>query len=67
MKYDEAMVNYRAQIPIKFIVEHAVPDEFKARPKRMVILAISIVAANFFGLFYLLFRERFSRAASKKV
>lgn len=66
MKYDEAMVNYRAQIPIKFVVEHAIPNEFKARPKRMIILAISILAANFFGLFYLLFRERFNRTVTNK-
>jgi hypothetical protein len=60
MKYDEALVNYSTIIPMKFIVEAAKPNEFKARPKRMIILAISILAANMMALFVLLIRERFS-------
>jgi hypothetical protein len=59
MKYDEALVNYNSIIPLKFVVEKAIPNEFKARPKRMVLMAICILAANLFGLFYLLIRERF--------
>ncbi|MDI1354751.1 MAG: Wzz/FepE/Etk N-terminal domain-containing protein [bacterium] len=61
MKYDEALVNYNSLIPLKFVVEKAKPDEFKARPKRLVIIAIAVIAANIMGLFYLLFRERFSK------
>jgi hypothetical protein len=61
MKYDEALVNYKSIIPLKFVVEKALPDEFKARPKRLMYLIITVLAANFFGLFYLLFRERFAR------
>lgn len=59
MKYDEALVNYNASLPIKFVVERAKPDEYKARPRRMTILAISILASNVLGLFVLLMRERF--------
>jgi len=62
MKYDEAVVNYNTLIPNKFVVERAKSDEFKARPKRLIILIITIAAANLFGLFYLLFRERFNKA-----
>lgn len=61
MKYDEALVNYNSIIPIKFVVEKAKADEFKARPKRIVIILIGVIAANMIGLFYLLFRERFSK------
>lgn len=61
MKYDEAQVNYNSQIPLKFVMEHAIPDQFKARPKRMVWIVICVIAANLFGLFILLFRERFSK------
>jgi uncharacterized protein involved in exopolysaccharide biosynthesis len=61
MKYDEALVNYNSQIPIKFVAEHAIADEFKARPKRMIWVAITVIAANLFGLFVLMFRERFSK------
>ena len=59
MKYDEALVNYRATIPIRFVVERAIPNEFKARPKRLVIMGITVLAANVLGLFVLLIRERF--------
>lgn len=61
MKYDEALVNYNEQIPIKFVAEHAIPNEFKARPKRMVIVALAVIAANLFGLFVFLFRERLAK------
>ncbi len=61
MKYDEALVNYRAQIPIKFRVEKAKPDEFKARPKRMIIVLISVIAANLLGLFFFLIKEKFGK------
>jgi uncharacterized protein involved in exopolysaccharide biosynthesis len=61
MKYDEALVNYNSIIPIKFVVEKAKADEFKARPKRTIIILIGVIAANVMGLFYLLFRERFNK------
>jgi LPS O-antigen subunit length determinant protein (WzzB/FepE family) len=61
MKYDEALVNADNFLPIKFVVERAIPNEFKAKPKRMIFLFITILAANLIGLFFLLFRERFTR------
>ncbi len=61
MKYDEALVNYNTQLPIKFVVEKAKPNEYKAKPKRLIILLITVVAANLMGLFYLLFREKYSK------
>lgn len=61
MKYDEAQVNYNSIIPIKFVVEKGKPDEFKARPKRIIIILIGVIAANMMGLFYLLFKERFGK------
>ena len=61
MKYDEALVNYNSIIPIKFVVEKGKSDEFKARPKRIIIILIGVIAANMMGLFYLLFKERFGK------
>jgi hypothetical protein len=62
MKYDEALVNHNKLIPIKFVVEKAKPNEYKSRPKRLIILLITVLAANFLGLFYLLFREKFGKS-----
>lgn len=59
MKYDEALVNYNTMIPIKFVVEKAKPNEFKAKPKRLVMIALAVVAANLLGLFFLLIKEKF--------
>lgn len=61
MKYDEAMVNYRTIMPLKFVVQKAEPNEFKAKPRRSIFLIITVLAANLMGLFYLLFKERFSK------
>ncbi|WP_317896991.1 Wzz/FepE/Etk N-terminal domain-containing protein [Aurantibacillus circumpalustris] len=60
MKYDEAMVNNTSSIPNKFVIEKAMPNEYKAKPQRLTLLAITILTANLMGLFYLLFREKFS-------
>jgi tyrosine-protein kinase Etk/Wzc len=59
MKYDEALVNYNTMLPIKFVVEKAKPNEFKAKPKRLVMIALAVVAANLLGLFFLLIKEKF--------
>jgi len=59
MKYDEALVNYTTLIPSKFVVEKARPNEFKARPRRMMYLLITIAACNVMGLFVLLIRDKF--------
>lgn len=61
MKYDEALVNYNTLMPLKFVVEKARPNEFKARPRRMMFVAIAVVAANLMGLLFLLLRERFKK------
>lgn len=61
MKYDEALVNYNSQMPIKFVAQPARPDEWKARPKRMIIVGVTVIAANLMGLFFLLIRERFKK------
>ena len=62
MKYDEALVNFRSTMPIKFVVQKGIPNEYKARPKRMIILAIAVLAANLLGLFYMLWRDRFGKS-----
>jgi hypothetical protein len=61
MKYDEALVNHRAQIPIKFVVDRAMPNEYKSKPKRMIIVALGVIATNLLGLFFLLLREKFGK------
>jgi hypothetical protein len=58
MKYDEALVNYNSLLPLKFVVDKARPNEYKARPARTIILLIIVVACNLVGLFWLLIRER---------
>lgn len=61
MKYDEAVVNYNTLLPNKFVVERAKSDEYKSRPRRLIIIGITVLAANLMGLFFLLFRERFGK------
>jgi len=58
-KYDEALVNYSTVLPVKFVVEKAKPNEYKARPKRLIILSLAVIANNVLALLFLLFKERF--------
>lgn len=60
-KYDEALFNHNTIFPMKFVVARAVPNEFKAKPKRLMYLIIAVLASNLVGLFVLLIRERFPR------
>lgn len=59
MKYDEALVNYNTSLPSKFVVEKARPNEFKAKPKRLAYLVITILACNVMGLFVLLIKDKY--------
>lgn len=57
-KYDEALVNHNTILPTKFVVERAKPNEYKARPKRLVIISIALVANNLIALLFLLLKEK---------
>ena len=65
MKYDEALVNYNKIMPTKFVVEKAMPNEFKAKPKRIMIIAISVIACNLIGLFVLLLKDSITKIKIK--
>lgn len=60
-KYDEALVNYNTSLPIKFVVEKAKPNEYKAKPNRLLILSVTVIASNLLGFLFLLFREKFNK------
>jgi len=60
-KYDEALVNYNTSLPIKFVVEKAKPNEYKAKPNRLLILSVTVIASNLLGFLILLFREKFNK------
>jgi len=60
-KYDEALVNYNTSLPIKFVVEKAKPNEYKAKPNRLLYLSITVIASNLLGFLFLLFREKFNK------
>src|SRR6218665_708026 len=60
-KYDEALFNHNTVFPMKFVVTRAVPNEFKAKPKRLMYMIIVVLASNLVGLFVMLIRERFPR------
>jgi uncharacterized protein involved in exopolysaccharide biosynthesis len=65
MKYDEALVNYNKIMPTKFVVEKAMPNEFKAKPKRIMIITISVIACNLIGLFVLLLKDSITKIKIK--
>ncbi len=60
-KYDEAQVNYNTRMPGKFVVEKAKPNEYKAKPNRLLFLSVTVIASNLLGFLLLLFREKFNK------
>lgn len=60
-KYDEALVNYNTNIPGKFVVEKAKPNEYKAKPNRLLFLSVTVIASNLLGFLILLFRDKFNK------
>jgi capsular polysaccharide biosynthesis protein len=60
-KYDEALVNYNTSLPVKFVVEKAKPNEYKAKPNRILLVMITVIASNVMGFVILLFREKFNK------
>ena len=54
-------MNYNTSLPIKFVVEKAKPNEYKAKPNRLLILSITVIASNLLGFLFLLFREKFNK------
>jgi uncharacterized protein involved in exopolysaccharide biosynthesis len=60
-KYDEALVNYNTHIPGKFVVEKAKPNEYKAKPNRLLFIIVTVLASNLLGFLILLFRDKFNK------
>ncbi len=57
-KYDDALVNYGSNLPFKFVVEKAKPNEYKSRPKRLLTIGFVLISCNFLALFFLLLKEK---------
>lgn len=56
-KYDDELMNYRENLPFKFVVEKARPNEYKAKPKRLIIIGLSSISAFILTFLILLFKE----------
>jgi tyrosine-protein kinase Etk/Wzc len=64
-KYDEALVNVNRNLPFKFVVDRATPNEYKAKPVRWLIIAISGLSAFMMGLIILTMSERLKLLKNK--
>ncbi|MGZ4037396.1 MAG: hypothetical protein ACXVPQ_06170, partial [Bacteroidia bacterium] len=64
-KYDEALVNRNKNLPFKFIVDRATPNEYKARPVRWLIIMISGVSAFVMGLVILILLDKLKSIKNK--
>jgi uncharacterized protein involved in exopolysaccharide biosynthesis len=64
-KYAEAKVDLEQNLPYKFIVDRAVPSEKKDSPKRMLIVIVSVFAAEFFALLALIILDSVRKALNK--
>lgn len=64
-KYDEAFVNVNTNIPATFVVEKAKPDEYKAKPQRIIITLFSAFAALLLAVVLLLISERLTQLKTR--
>jgi len=58
VSYEQAESDANANFNHKFVVEKAVVADRKEKPKRMIIVIVSTLGGFFFGLFFLLIRQR---------
>jgi uncharacterized protein involved in exopolysaccharide biosynthesis len=63
--YEQARVEEQKDIPVILVLDRAVPAEEKASPKRMIIVALSTLAASLFSILIVAFRERLARLSSQ--
>jgi uncharacterized protein involved in exopolysaccharide biosynthesis len=57
MKYQEAQVNYQAEMPVKFILDSAYPAEKKSYPIRWLIVVISTLSVFVLSFFLFLLAD----------
>lgn len=60
-KYDDELMNYKENLPFKFVVEKAKPNEYKAKPKRMTLVFIASLSSFVLIFISLLFIENFKK------
>lgn len=58
VSYEQAESDANANFTHKFIVEKAVVADRKEKPKRMIIVSVSVIGGFIFGVFFLLIRQR---------
>jgi tyrosine-protein kinase Etk/Wzc len=58
VSYEQAESDANANFTHKFIVEKAVVADRKEKPKRMIIVLVSVVSGFIFGVFFLLIKQR---------
>jgi tyrosine-protein kinase Etk/Wzc len=58
VSYEQAESDANSNFTHKFIVERAVVADRKEKPKRMIIVLVSVVSGLIFGVFFLLIKQR---------
>ena len=58
VSYEQAESDANANFTHKFIVEKAVVADRKEKPKRMIIVLVSVIGGFIFGVFFLLIKQR---------
>lgn len=64
-KYDEAEVNMKKSLPFKFVVDKAMPNEYKAKPVRWLIILLSTASAFALTIILLILGERYKSLKTK--
>lgn len=60
-KYDEALINKNKYMPFVFVLEKGIPDEYKARPFRSLIVLITLVSTFALTFAVLIIKENLSK------
>jgi uncharacterized protein involved in exopolysaccharide biosynthesis len=61
VSYEQAESDANANFNHKFVVEKAIKSDKKEKPKRIIIVILSSLGALFFGVLFILIRQRFQK------
>lgn len=64
-KYDEALINSTKNLPFRFVVDRATPNEYKAKPVRWLIVLISTLSTLILSIVCLTIGEKYKSLKQK--
>jgi len=66
-KMMDAKVDMESRVPVKFVVQKAIPADKKEYPKKLIIVLVSVVSSFILSLIVLLIMNNIQQVSRKRV